>query len=184
MGIFDFFKKKTEHQSPDPVSGLTLDNLKKGYYVDYDMKTWQVMSANRYDWGNGDLTYEWQIQSFDDILFLEREPDDEDYWCISRKIPFGRLDPSVIKAIKNTDDPPETITFEGSTYYLDETGGALFFKDDNTLGKEVFKWDYTDDTENMNLTIEQWSDTEYEVSLGQRVEEYQFTDILPSESGQ
>lgn len=179
MGIFDFFKKTADQQKPDPTA-LSLDALKKGYYLDYDMKTWQVVSANRYDWGEGDVTYEWQLNSFDENIFLEREPDDEDYWCISRKLPFNRLDESTKNAIKNTNEPPESITFEDITYYLDETGGALFFKDDDVRGKEVFKWDYTDKTEDMNLTIEQWGEMEYELCLGQRVEAYQFTDILPA----
>ncbi len=182
MGIKNLFNrlKTTKEKEPDPISDLTLKKLKKGYLVDYDLKSWEVISANRYDWGEGDLTYEWQLTSHDDILFLERETDDEDYWCISRKISLTRLDGRIIQALKNGGDPSETMEFDGKTYYLDETGGAHFYKDDALEGKEVFKWDYIDDSGKNNLTIEQWGERDFEVSLGEKVHEYQFTNILPS----
>jgi hypothetical protein len=182
MGLGDFFKRKfasRQTDAVDPVSGLTLDRMKTGYYVDYDMKTWQVVSTNRYDWGEGDLTHEWQMESHDETLFLELEPDDENYWTISRKRSFRDLDPGVRAAITQSDAPPEEIEFEGKQFFLDETGGALFFKD-NAPGREVFKWDYADDSGDYFLTIEQWGETEYELSVGKKAEEYQFSNILPN----
>lgn len=182
MGLGDFFKKKfgSRQTDPvDPVSGLTLKRMKTGYYVDYDMKSWEVVSTNRYDWGEGDITHEWQIESHDETLFLELEPDDEDYWTISRKRMFRELDTTVRKAITDSDEPPDSITFEGKNFFLDETGGALFFKD-NAPGREVFKWDYTDDSGNYFLTIEQWGEADYELSVGKKAEEYQFSNILPN----
>jgi len=179
MGFKDFFKKKAPDKGPDPLSDLTLGNMKKGYYVDYDLKTWQVVSANRYDWGSGDLTYEWQLESHDDTLFLELEPDDEDYWSICRKQPFQKLDSGIKKQLVDYDNPPETILFELKTYYLDETGGALFYKDNAPEEKEVFKWDYADETGKLFLTIEQWGENDYELLVGEKAEEYQFSNILP-----
>jgi len=179
MGLIDFFRKKPVSDKVDPLSGLTLNNMKTGYYLDYDMKTWQVVSTNRYDWGEGDLTHEWQLESHDDTIFLELEPDDEDYWTISRKLAFQRLDPETRTMITKSDNPPESIIFEEKSFFLDETGGALFFKD-NAPGREVFKWDYTDDSGNFFLTIEQWGETDYELSVGHRAEEYEFSNILPN----
>ncbi|SLM33216.1 conserved hypothetical protein [Desulfamplus magnetovallimortis] len=180
MGLMDFFKKKLHLNGPDPLN-LTLASMKKGYYVDYDMKTWQVTSCNRYEWGPRDITWEWQLQCHDDVIYLEREHDDEDYWSISRKIPFSRLDPGIREKIIRSDEAPDNLLFEGTVYYIDETGGAHFFGNDSVQGQEVFKWDYADETETKYLTIEQWGDNDYELSVGTSVQEYQFSDILPSE---
>ncbi len=179
MGITDFFKKK-KNVSPDPVSGLTLASMKNGYFVDYDLKTWEVVSTGRYDWGSGDISYEWQLAAHDDTVYLEREADDEDYWTVSRKLPFQRLDPMVKKRLAASNDPPDTIVFEDKKYFLSETGGALYYKDNDSSGREMFKWDYADDTEKFWLTIEQWGENDYELSKGRSVEEYQFSNILPS----
>ncbi|OQY01843.1 MAG: hypothetical protein B6I26_02445 [Desulfobacteraceae bacterium 4572_130] len=182
MGLKDFFKRKKTTVDPDPISDLILANLKKGYYVDYNLKTWEVISAGRYDWGQNDITYEWQLSSHDETIFLEREIDDEDLWCITKKMPFQQLDIQTINKIKEFSKPPDTIFFKEKQYYLDETGGALFYKNNSDLGKEVFKWDYADDkTGTFYLTIEQWGENDYELSIGEKVEEYQFSNILPSQ---
>lgn len=183
MGLKGLFNRLKNTKAPDPITGLSLKDIKKGYLVDYDLKSWEVVSANRYDWGGGEVSYEWQLTSHDDTLFLEREPDDEDYWCVSRKIPLNRLDDTIIQTLRNGGDPPDTIPFEGKTYHLDETGGALFFKDDAREGKEIFKWDYCDDSSEFYLTIEQWGERDFELSAGTRAHEYQFSNVLPS-SGQ
>ncbi len=180
MGIMDFFKKKKTDKGPDPLSGLTLDTLKKGYYLDYDMKTWEVLAVNTYDWGDNDITYEWQLQSHDDTLFLEMENDDEMFWSISRKVPLRKLDQRIITQLKNGEDPPETLPFEGEVFYLEETGGGHFHADGAEQGREMLQWCYEDDDGTRFLTIEQWGETEFELSLGKKVEEYQFSDILPS----
>jgi hypothetical protein len=44
----------------------------------------------------------------------------------------------------------------------------------------MFKWDYADDSGKYSLTIEQWGETDYELSVGREVEEYQFSNILPN----
>lgn len=180
MGLIDFFKKKKNDTSPDPLSDLTLANMKQGYFVDYDLKTWEVVSLGRYDWGSGDISYEWQLATHDDTVFLEREVDDEDYWCLTRKLPFQKLDPGIKKSLAESDEPLETIFFNGKKYYLSETGGALYYRDNATSGREMFKWDYADDTETFWLTIEQWGENDYEASTGRYVKEYQFSNILPA----
>lgn len=181
MGFMDFIKKKMSGSDPDPLSDLTLSKMKKGYYVDYDMKTWQVTAVNRYEWGEDDITWEWQLQSHDDILYLEREFDDVEAWTLSRKVPFGKLDPQVREELIRSDEAPDTILFNGTEYYIEESGGAHFYADGSQTGRPVFVWDYLDDSEKEILTIEQWGDNDYELAVGTLVEEYQFSDILPSE---
>ncbi len=184
MGLKDFFKKIMGRSvQPDPVSGLTLANMKPGYFVDYDLKTWEVVSVGKYDWGSGDISYEWQLSTHDDTIFLELESDDEDYWTISRKLPFNILDPMVMQNLTEYGEPLKTIVLNGKKYFLSETGGAVYYKGEDKTGKEVFKWDYADVTEEFWLTIEQWGENEYELSEGKKVEEYQFSNILPSADG-
>ena len=42
-------------------------------------------------------------------------------------------------------------------------------------------WDYEDEAEEQFLTIEQWGETKFDMQVGFKVEEYQFTNILPGE---
>ncbi|MBW2062847.1 MAG: DUF4178 domain-containing protein [Deltaproteobacteria bacterium] len=180
MGFKDLFKKK-QPPKPDPLKDLTLSNLKKGYFVDYDLKTWEVTAANYYDFGQGDVTREWQLKNEEETVYLEMESDDEEFWSLNRKIPFGRLGPGLKDHILEHEDPPEEIVFDSVTFYLDETGGGHYFKDEQGPGQEFIRWSYRDDSGKKLLDIEQWGETDFEASVGERVEEYQFTNILPRE---
>ncbi|MBA4368460.1 MAG: DUF4178 domain-containing protein [Desulfobacterium sp.] len=178
MGWKDFFNKKNNPEK-DSLTDLILAGLKTGYYVDWDMKTWEVVSSSWYNWGDNDITYEWQLKSVDDTVYLEYQSDDEEYWSICRKIDFGKLDPGIKKHILDHGDPPEEIRYNNETYYLEESGGGHYFKDADSSGQELISWNYEDEEGNNFLTIEQWGENRFEASFGFPVEEYQFTDILP-----
>ena len=55
------FGKKDEQADLDPLSDLTLSNLKVGYLVDYDLKTWQVKSQSGYTFDDT-KTQEWETR--------------------------------------------------------------------------------------------------------------------------
>jgi len=180
MSWKDLFKKKKQKE-PDPLTDLTLANLQKDYFVDFDMKSWKVSEHHYYDWGSGDLSYEWQLQTHDETIYLEREADDEDYWSISRKLPMTRLGSQIKQKILEDEDPPDEIEFEGTTFYLEETSGGRFYKNGKSPGHDLVSWDYEDESGKKYLSIEQWGETDLEASIGESVEEYQFTNILPVE---
>ncbi|MBT5375881.1 MAG: hypothetical protein HOL15_03615, partial [Nitrospinaceae bacterium] len=56
--VFDFFKKKKEalRQEEFRIEDLVLSKLKKGFMVDYDMKTYRVIACNQYQWNEGGVT--------------------------------------------------------------------------------------------------------------------------------
>lgn len=179
MGWTDFFKKKKKTDTIDPLSDLTLDNLRVGSFVDRDMKTWEVTACNHYDWGDGDMTREWQLKSGDETVYLEQETDDETFWSLNRKIAFNRLGPDVRNHLLEHENPPDEIELDGTRYYLENSSGGRFFKDGAGAGRELIKWEYEDDSGKKYLSIEQWGEDNFEASTGHEVEEYQFTNILP-----
>jgi hypothetical protein len=182
MILKKFFKPKETPSAPDPVSDLTLSNLKPGYYVDYDMKSWQVEAHHYYDWGGGDITHEWQLKSHDETRYLEKDSDDEDTWSWNQKIPIGRLGSGLADHIASHDDPPDQIVFEDTTYYMDEMAGGQYYQNSQGPGKDMLRWDFIDSSGHKFLSIEQWGEKQFEAAIGETVEEYQFTNILPGAS--
>jgi hypothetical protein len=173
-GLFD-----EQKQELDPLD-LSLADLKKGYLVDYDLKTWQVKSHNKYDF-DGDRADEWELYSGDDRVYLEGEKDDEYEWSINRKIEFSALGKDVGDHLLQHDDPLQEIMHDGTRYTLEESGAGYFFPDGRVAGDEMIYWDYEDETGEKLLTIEQWGETEFEASVGQTVKEYEFRNILPKQ---
>ncbi|MFC1824604.1 DUF4178 domain-containing protein [Thermodesulfobacteriota bacterium] len=178
MGLKDFFKKNKKSEL-DPLRELTLARLKVGYLVDYDLKSWEVTACNRYDWGDGDISREWQLKSAEEVVYLEKESDDDEEWSLNRKIAFGRLGSEIKARILEKGDPPDEVLFEGSTYYKEETAGGLFYKNGQDSGQEMLRWSYEDEEGEVYLGIEQWGEQDFDATIGKPVEEYQFTNILP-----
>lgn len=181
MGIFDFLKRQPREEEIDPLKDLRLDKLKPGYMVDYDLKTWQVTAHHRYDYGDGYWGDEWELTSGREKIFLEREADDEVEWSVSRLMPLGMIEPDVKKHIIEHEDPPNQIVVKGKTYYLDDSGPAYFLKNGGPERVGFIYWTFYDEEGDEFVTIEQWDEEEFEASHGVYVEEYQFTNILPSE---
>ena len=119
MGIREFFRRRRK-RGPEPLTGLSLAELREGYLVDYDLKTWEVMACNHYDWGGGDISREWQLKSFDDVVYLEKESDDDEEWSLNRKIAFARLGSGIKEHIIETGDPP-AIVFD----FYEKDGGLV-----------------------------------------------------------
>ncbi len=182
MGFTDFFRKKKKPEPTfDPLKDLVLSKLKPGYFLDYDLKTWTVKRYNVYDWGDGLITEEWELKSGNETCYLDREEDDEVEWALSHRLPFKKLDTdgSIAQAIKNNDDPPDEITYEGKTYYLEESSGGYFQRDGKGIGTEFLTWNFEVESGNEFINIEQWGENDFSASLGIYVEEYQFSNILP-----
>ncbi len=178
MGIKDWFGKEKKPQ-PDPLADLSLDKMKQGYMVDYDLQTWEVAAAHHYDWGEGELSWEWQLKSGGETVYLELERDDEDDWSLYRKVPFLSLGPGIKQVILDNDDPPSTVDYRNVTYHLAETAGGHFYKNGAGPGQPLISWFYEDEEGERYLSIEQWGEEEFEASTGVPVQEYQFTNILP-----
>lgn len=181
MIFWDWLKRLFGREKPgiDPLA-LSLADLKKGYLVDYDLKTWQVETHNTYDF-DGDRAEEWELYSGDDRIYLEGEKDDEYEWAISRKIEFSALGKDVKDHLTEHHDPPQDIIYDGTRYGLEESGAGHFFPDGRVEGDEVIYWNYEDQTGKKLLNLEQWGEAEFEASVGQTVQDYEFRNILPTQ---
>jgi hypothetical protein len=191
MGLLDMFRGKKKDMAPelDPFTDLVLEKLRVGYLVDYDLKTWQVTAHHRYRFNKDEWVDEWELTAGREKSFLERAEDDGAVWTLAKKVPFGKIGSSVRRHILEHDDPPDEVIFEGTSFYLDESAAGYFYpdgkgdgdgKDD---GEPLVKWELLDESEETYLTIEQWSESRFEASVGTSVEEYQFTNILPGTPG-
>ncbi len=175
-----WFGKKKNKEEFDPLHDLVLSRLKVGYFVDYDMKTWEVTEYNKYDWDDGDHSDEWELTSGNEVVYLELEDDDEPEWVVTKKVSLNSIGRGIRKFIQENDDPPNVIQYEGVEYSIDEGSGGYYRKGGGKQRIEFLYWDYYDLSEEKTLTVEQWGEDKFEASVGNYVEEYQFTNILPA----
>ncbi len=178
MGILDWLFGKKEKPSFDPTN-VKLEDLQPGWLVDFDLKAWEVVARHTYDMGDGFKMIEWELKSGNDVLYLCREEDDGVYWTLMKKVPLGAIDPNLKKHIMQYNDPPSTLSYGGYTFEMVSYGGAKFLKNGKPPEVPFLYWEYESTDGSKVITIEQWGDTEFEASVGEYVEEYKFSNILP-----
>ncbi len=175
-----FKKKKEEPEVLDPLS-ITLSDLKLGYVLDYDLKTWKVTAQHYYDY-EGDRADEWELTCGDDVAYLERSEDDSITWGLTRKIHLSDVEGDVRGHMRDhdNDDPPDEVRCHGIMFYGVSSAVGSFYKDGGDEGQKFIIWNYLDESEKHTLSIEQWDEDAFDAAVGEIVEEYQFSNILPS----
>ncbi len=180
MPFKKWFSREQDTEEFDPLKNYKLSAMKVGYLVDYDMKTWEVIGYNTYDY-DGFVTEEWVLKSVDKVAYLEREDSDgEVAWTLTENISLGKILENVIEHTLKNEDPPETLTLKERRYNLVESGAGLFRKGGEGPGQEFISWSYCDDSERDVLFITQYGERDFKPVVGEYVEEYQFTNVLPS----
>jgi len=183
---FNFFKKKKKKEDNSPhydPTNIQITDLRVGFFLDYDLKTWEVAEEYEYDWGDNEFSYEYQLLSGDDMCFLSIDQEDGLTLIISRKIKLNRLDPDLADRIINKGKPSKKIKYKGTTYYR-ENQVIGFYRNTATTAREksveMVAWDYFDEEETKTIGIEQWEAENFEASVGIVVPEYEFMNITPA----
>ncbi|WP_042146688.1 DUF4178 domain-containing protein [Paucisalibacillus sp. EB02] len=162
MGLFSKIFSKNKNTNPAPKERTVL-TIKVGDIINYDLNDYEVVGKITYRDGN----YEWygyQLLEGHDTIWLAAEMDDELELGIYKKVQLAISKPY-----------PKQLTFEGKTYYLEESGTARVIgegRSKNIHGSLVDYADYSDDDEESFLSIEGWG-TEIEVSIGYPIESYE-----------
>jgi hypothetical protein len=182
--MFNWFKKKKENEENnqykyDPTN-VRLNQLRVGSFVDYDLKTWQIIEGYEYDWGNDQFADEFQLQEGKNILYLYTEEDGEIYCTLNRRINIHDLPEDVVDVMMDKDKnaPPMRIPFEGETYYRQSENIGYQRAHNQNEWSELVSWSYTTKDEAKLMTIEQWGEEEFSASVGWKVSEYDFSNII------
>jgi hypothetical protein len=186
--VFGFFNKKDNEPKKEPLphydpANIKITDIRKGFMVDYDFKTWEVTEEFEYDWGDNFFSYEYKLNSGDDEFFLSIDVESELVLMPMRKIKVHRLGDNIEQIIAQTGKPPQKIVYEGVTYYR-ESESAGFWRNMHNMkpneSLEMLTWDYFDDKETKVISVEQWGEEEFEAYIGIVANEWDFTNILPA----
>ena len=189
--MVNFRKWLGREEEEAPAWDLTLDTMRVGFLVDYDLNTWEVIGLNTYDY-DGFLTREWQLRCADEVRFLEREEDDGRVaWTLTRRVPLSEVEGDVAGTILDDGEPPETVSYRELTYQaVESSAGVQRGEDEDGAGNgqsgdveesggEFVNWSFESEDGRL-LYVVQWGERDFAAYEGEYVEEYQFTDILPA----
>lgn len=180
--MFGFFKKKpkdTPHYDPTNIS---ISDMRKGWFVDYDDKTWQAVEEYEYDWGKNRFSYEFMLQNGDgETLYLSLMERDGLECTMTQKLRFGTLPQAeeIEDSVQRTDKPPRELIINNIRFYRERETPGYFRNIDKEEFSEFIVWEYRDDSELYILEVEQWGDDEFELYIGRMVPERQLSNITP-----
>jgi hypothetical protein len=175
MGVFDFFKKKEEVKLD-----YNVNELKKGFLVDYFLKTWEVKEVCIYDWGNNFFTREYLIDSGDEKKYLHVEKSDGDFKCsLSVKANLTSIDANIRSSIIDNDEPPKQVTMDGEIYHRTSESVAECFEEGDEESSKLVNWMFMDATESKFISVDRWGEQEIEGAVGEYVKVIEFSNILP-----
>jgi hypothetical protein len=183
---FGFFKKKKKEEDTTPhydPNHIRIIDIRVGFFVEYDARTWEVAEEYEYDWGDNEFSYSYLLRSSDDEIYLSLENDGELEIAVTNKIRLMKLGEDLDDQIAENERPPKTITYEGVKYYRDNESPGYYRNTATTEREksiEMITWDYYDDDEEKTISIEQFGEREFEAYIGVYVEEFEFSNIIPS----
>ena len=181
MGVFDFLRgnKGKEEASFDPLN-IRVEDLKKGDLFDYKLETWSVLEEFEYDWGSECFTKELLIEAGKERKYLTIDIEDGLELTIQDKIKLRSLDENFVDHLLSAQEPLKKLSHDGIKYYVDSKNYG-YYRNVNTSskGEECISWDFYDADEVHVITIDQWGDSEFEVSAGKVIKPNEISDILP-----
>lgn len=179
MGLLDRFRKEPDLPELDPLKDLVIAKLQEGWLLDYDLRTWRVTDHNLYRFNDGRRAAEWELSEGHDKLYLELDPKSGTV-SLSREIAVNAIDGDVRRHILDHEDPPERLAHDGVEYFLDgSVGGSISSAKATGPNRDLIVWEFLDEAEERFLSIVQWSDTEFTAAVGEVVQDYLFSNILP-----
>ncbi|MEO1050277.1 MAG: DUF4178 domain-containing protein [Bacteroidota bacterium] len=180
MGLFDFLKKKNEEPEYD-VTNMKVTDLDEGFVFEYDLKTWQVKEVYEYDWGKENFSWEYKIDSGDDVMYLSVEDQGDLALSMTKPIKIRKLDEDIVEEIKKNERPPKKIIWENEVYLLDSDSAGYFC--DKTAGndewEELMAWEYFTEDETKTISITQWDEHNIDAAVGKVIKEYEISNIIP-----
>ena len=177
MGLFDFLKKSTKPTYD--AANIQITDLEVGFIFDYDLTSWEVVEAYKYDWGDEYFSSEYKIFDGSQTLFLSVEDDDEVCLSITQKVKIAAIADNITDIIVKNERPPTKIRYKGIDYHLESENPGYFNKEGTEQWAEFISWNYEDEKGEAILSIERWGDFDFEAAVGKNIEESEIANILP-----
>ncbi len=166
----------------DPAN-LGVENLKTGYLLDYDYKTWKVTSEQQFDWDSGMSEKGFCLVSDLDRrnIYLRKESGHLEV-IETKDLSIHAIDSNLERELVTHGRPVNVVTYNGLPYYR-ENGkeGWCFQMPDENSGRKVKVWEYMNEQRDLVIRLEQYGESQFRTSVGKVTSAVKFSEILPNE---
>ncbi|MCH2225518.1 MAG: DUF4178 domain-containing protein [Crocinitomicaceae bacterium] len=176
LSIFKGFFGKKEPK-PEPKVDFSIEDLKKGYILEYDLSTWEVKETATYNWLNGSKELEFEISDGKNDRYLNYSPEGKKisiYWEEQlNKIWSGVRS----KGLNNTISPDDTFNYDNRTYHFFANGSANVEGSAESYGMQ--NWLFESDCNEYLVSFNKYEDDSMDAYVGKRLNKHEISNILP-----
>lgn len=159
------------------ISKLKIKDLKKGVLLDYQNETWEVLSQIQYDWKQGNTDSLYQLQNAQNTTILLLVCQDMAIYTIWSEERLSYHDLVKHQLDKLRYEPPLEFTFQEKMFFKEDISSGYEFVADNEAAK-IKQWKYLSEDKKHNLRILKHEDEDIFVFSGNKIENYEFSNIL------
>ncbi len=155
--------------SKDESKKHQVEDVSPGGVLQVQGETYLVNGKHKYTESPNCEWFELQLTRIKDgqSLYVEFEHDDElEISITTEKLKLSRLSIDEDDLEKFDDDEKGSFRFRGAIYNYEDSGDAKFHKNTKGDGTKFYFYDFESEDEKSFLGIEEWSDNDYEVSVG------------------
>jgi hypothetical protein len=175
--FFNLFKTKKEEEQPIKID-YTVHDLKKGYLLDYNLESWEVLAAYTYRY-KGYSSKEYKIRSSSETRFLNVSDSNSLLLGMSKEANINNIDSSLRDSVAR-GQPMSRLSEGGETYNLKESAKGQFADDATQDWASFSSWEYVNAANTKFIYVSQWEDMSIECYVGEYLKEYEISRILAS----
>lgn len=178
MSLFKrlFGIRKASKGGEDVKIDNTMKDIKRGYILDYDLKSWEVEDVAVYTWENGVKDYEYTIsdgvkklylnyESVDDKLSIYWEGKINEIWAEGKKL--MRLGRDMVN---------QEFKYKGDTWYFVGEGAAKVRSSSETYYVQNWVFENTAETDLISFNL--YDDRSMDAYMGKKLPRHAVTNIL------
>ncbi len=160
----------------DVTINHTVRDLKKGWILDYDLRSWEVKGTAIYKWENGSTDHECTLNDGKTTRYLS--------FSVGDSLKLSIFDDANLDAINGqlrsralSGNPLQEFVYRQRQYRLVD-GGRAFVKSD-AEEYEMENWLYADTDHQQLVSVNSYGDHSAEAFTGQYIKEIDVSNILP-----
>jgi hypothetical protein len=174
---------RSVNQNYDPTN-LTVENLKAGFLVDYELKTWEVVAEFQYDWFDGLTDRLFTLANdLEQVTVLLRKEQNQLIAQELKRINIYALNKQLPDEITFRKRPSALLHFQNADFFQEPEREGIFFDMVAKKGNQkVMCWEYFDQARRTTVRIEYLNDKEFKAFTGKLISPLSFSEILPKKT--
>ena len=180
--VFDRLFKMFKSNKGGSTVDFTVKDIKKGFIVEYDLKSWEAIEEYEYDWGGNYKGKEWTLFDGKNQLYLYYASFPSEEISVSTRMNMLKELPDLRSDVFTNDEPRTSFAYGGKQWSIVDESPGLMINSDTKEEQEIVSWTFDDSEETEFITVVRNGEKSADAYKGKYIKNYEVSNILPRES--